>query len=274
MAVDSFIPQLWAGSMLATLQKTHVFAGLCNRDYEGEITKAGDTVKIGSIGSIDIGDYAGSVSFQEVDAASTTLVIDQSKYFAFNVHDVDKAQANVDLMANAMKEAAYGMNDVIDGYIAGLYTEAGSTASASTVSVNSANVIDSVAKVAQKLNEQSVPSAGRWLVIPPWFATKLAIAKIYKATDNTETLQNGFVGRFLGFDVYTSANVQKSSATDYQILGGTGAAITFASQIAEVEAIRRESAFADGVRGLYLYGAKVVQPKALCTLVAKEVAEA
>ena len=128
MAVNSFIPTLWSARLLVNLQKAQVFAGLVNRDYEGEIANAGDTVKINGIGAVTVGAYAKnstSLSWQTLADASQALLIDQSKYFAFKVDDVDKVQTNVNLIDAAMQEAAYALSDNIDQFIAGLHAQVG-----------------------------------------------------------------------------------------------------------------------------------------------------
>ena len=123
MSVTNFIPAIWSARLLAHLNKTHVYAALVNRDYEGEIKKMGDTVKINQLGRITIKDYEKGRDLdepEELDGKQTTLVIDQGKYFNFSIEDVDQAQVNPKLMDGAMQESAYGMNDVTDMFLANL----------------------------------------------------------------------------------------------------------------------------------------------------------
>lgn len=114
-----------------------------------------------------------------------------------------------------------------------------------------------------------MPEDGRWLVIPPWFKTKLLLAKAL-VTDNgaaADAFTNGKVGRVGGFDLYESNNVSNDGTT-YYIMAGTKKAISFAAQVNKVEAYRPEASFSDAVKGLYVYGAKVVYPDALAVLTA------
>jgi hypothetical protein len=280
MSVNAFIPKIWSDLLVAKLDKTLVYASLCNRNYEGEIRGGGDTVKIGQVGDVTVSTYtpnSTSLSWEKLNIADITMVIDQMKSFSFEVDDVDKAQLRIDPMAAAIARAAYGIADGIDQFVAGKYTEAdtanavGSTGS--PIDINSANVLEQFGQVSRKLSEANVPNEGRWIVIPPWLHMKLVIAKYITATDNNAVMSNGMVANMLGFNIYVSNNVPIVSSTKYKILAGNDSAITFASQLTEMEAIRRESSFADGIKGLYVYGGKVVQPKALAVLTATEKAE-
>jgi hypothetical protein len=186
--------------------------------------------------------------------------VDQEKYYAFPVEDVDKAQANVNFMDQAVKQAGYGFKDTADAYIAGLYAEAGNPIT--TAAINSVNAIAALQTMAQYLDEASVPTEGRWVVIPPWVKTKLVLAKAFVENTTNDALDNGRISRCCGFDVRMSNNVY-NNATTWQVLAGTNQAISFAQQLLKTEALRADAAFADHVRGLMVYGAKVVHPEAL-----------
>lgn len=110
MAFDNFIPEIWSARLLAHLDKVHVYANLMNRDYEGEIKAYGDTVHINQISDITINDYTGedfADAPEELDGTQQVLVIDQAKYFNFQIKDIDNAQSNPKLMDAAMLRAAY-----------------------------------------------------------------------------------------------------------------------------------------------------------------------
>ena len=124
MSIANFVPAIWEARLLAHLDKELVYGNLANRDYEGDIKAAGNIVKINQIGDIAVRDYkqGEDITFDDVDGAQTTLTIDQQKYFAFKVDDVDAAQANVNLIDGAMQRASYKMRDTVDRYIAGFHT--------------------------------------------------------------------------------------------------------------------------------------------------------
>lgn len=283
MALESFIPTVWAGELLLNLEKSLVYGNVSNNNYEGEINAYGDEVVINEIGDITINDYnpnSTSITPQTLDDGEKKLKIDQRKYFAFKVDDVDRAQSKPEVMNAAMRRAGYNLRDTADIHIAGKYAEAGSTrgTDGTPKTVNSANVVEELAEVGQLLTQKNVPMEGRWIIIPPWFHTKLTLAKIDLVTDNAEVFNNGFVGRAIGFDIYVSNNVQYGSSgsatTKSKIMAGYPETMSFAGQILKMEAYRPESSFSDAIKGLYVYGFKVVRPDALAVLTASYAAEA
>lgn len=268
MGLENFTPEMWSASLLVQLRKNHVFANLVNRDYEGDL-KYGNSVNISELGSVTVGDYTknGSVTWQNMDSASKALLIDQQKYFAVALDDIDAAQANVRLMDGIMQEAAYAINDTVDAHIAGLYAQAGNVVSALTVTAG--NVILNVANMALKLDEDNVPTGGRYLIIPPWYNQHLVLAAsgAVSATATTKVMDdglilNGYVGQFYGFNVLMSNNVN-NNGTVWNIMAFNRSAISHAGQISQVKAVSIQDGFQEGVKGLYVYGSKVVRPDAL-----------
>jgi len=278
MSVNNFIPEIWSARIFKALENTHVLANRCNREYEGEISDYGDTVKITALGSINVGTYtpnSTTLNVQELDDAQISLTIDQAKYFAFKIDDVDRKQTNPDLMDEAMRKAGYALAESLDDVIAALYASAGTTiTNGGSTAVTSANVLAVIGYCGQKLDEANVPREGRWMCIPPWFHTKLVLSKILQtdgSIDATEAYNKGYVGSAMGFDFYLSNNITTTgTAPDYtsQIMAGTNRAITLAEQIVKTEAYRPEGSFTDAVKGLHVYGYKVVDPNALLCLTA------
>ena len=281
MALTTFIPELWNARLLNALDKAHVFAGLVNRDYEGEIKKQGDTVHINTIGEVTIGTYTKDTDFasgpQTLTATDQTLVINQAKYFNFAVDDIDTAQAAGDVMDKAMQRAAYGLADAADKYIAdqlaaAITTANGNQVGTTAVALTKENVYENIVKMKTILDKANVPTTGRWLVVPPEMVALILQDDRFVKTGGTkaeDTLANGWVARAVGFDIYESNNCNSataSSTTTYTITAGDEGACTYAEQISDTEAYRPEKRFADAVKGLHLYGAKVVDPKRLAGL--------
>lgn len=272
MGLDTFVPSIWAANLLSPLYKALVFGSAVNRDYEGEIRQYGDSVRINEIGDITVNDYTkyGSLTWQELSSAQKTLYIDQAKSFSFAVDDIDEAQSKPKVMGHAMERAAYAIADEIDQHIAGLYTDAGITLTATTATTT--NALSWVADAAEALNEANAPTAGRIMILHPKQVTKLLLTvsggvdtdAVPKVFDNGLIL-NGFVGSIYGFSILMSNNVQQSTAGVYQPLFMTRQAISFAGQITSIKAVEREDYFDMGVKGLYVYGSKVVRPAILGT---------
>lgn len=279
MSVQNFIPQLWSAQLLLANQKNQTFRKVCNTNYEGEVSNAGDRVKINSIGPITVSDYAKnstSITYSALQGNAQWLVLDQSKYFSFSVDDIDAAQSNIDVMVAGMNEASYRLSDAADSYIAGLYAQAGVTTglgtTASPTSVTSATVLQKFAEIARRLDDASCPSMGRWIVIPPWMHLKVRLSLVSNTNVSEKPLLDGAADRMLGFDIFVSNNVQTSGSAT-KVLAGTNEAITYADGIVKTEALRLSTAFADGVRGLHVYGAKVVKADCLACFSCSEGSE-
>lgn len=279
MSVTNFIPTIWSARLLRHLDKKHVYANLLNRDYEGEIRNFGDTVKINQIGDVEIKDYTRNKDIDAPDDLSgdqLTLTIDQAKYFNFAVDDVDNAQTNPKLMDKAMQRAGYGMNDVTDQFAANLLYIGVDSANvlgtdASPIVPTADDAYDALVDLSTLLTEANVPMDGRWVVIPAWYHGLLLKDKRFvgNGTDyNKAILEGGEVGVAAGFRVSLSNNVPNTSGAKYKIIAGTNEAGSYAEQILKTEAYRPEKRFSDAVKGLHVYGAKVLQPKCLAVLTA------
>lgn len=277
MAINNFIPEIWSAQLLSSLKKALVYAGptVVNRDYEGEVANQGDTVRITSISRPTVSSYTrGSTTItpEQLTDAQRTLVVDQAKYFAFEVDDVDLRQSvnGGALMDEAAREAAYALADTADQYVAGLYSGVASGNDLSTVSITSADLaVQYIVKLKQKLDEANVPNQGRYVVIPPWYEALLLQSTLLARVNESgsdQTLRNGMVGRLYGFDILVSNNVPLITGDDYAVIAGYPGAISFAEQIAKTEAYRPQSAFADAIKGLHLYGAKLVRPTGIALL--------
>lgn len=274
MSVKNFIPQIWSARLLAHLDKIHVYAGLVNRDYEGEIKQFGDTVKINQIGDITIKKYTGAAidAPDDLTGEQDTLTIDQANYFNFAIKDVDNAQTNPKLMNEAMARAAYGLNDTVDSLLAGIMVAGAAGAIGSDESPfvpTKDDAYDLLVDLGTKLTEKNVPLLGRWVVVPPFYHGLLQKDSRFvgNGTDvNMAILQGGHIGAAAGFQIYVSNNVPNTDGAKYKILAGTNAGASFAEQITETEGYRPESNFSDAVKGLHLCGVKVLQKNALATL--------
>lgn len=274
MAITNFIPEVWAAQLLVSLKKSLVYgqAGVVNRDYEGEIAQYGDTVHITNIVQPTIGDYTAhtDITVEELDDDTRALIIDQSKYFAFEVDDIERRQQRSDTQSEGASEAAYGLRDVADQHVAGLMnTDVDAANQLGEITVSGAAVYDDMLIPMQvRLDEVNVPAEGRWLVVTPAVHGELLKDDRFVRADasgSTEGLRNGFIGRAAGFDILKSNNAPDGATTGRIQIAGYAGATSYAEQINNVEAFRVEKRFADALKGLHLYGAKVVRPTGLVT---------
>jgi len=280
MAISNFVPALWSGVILKAFEKAFVYASLVNRNYEGEISGPGDRVRIATMNNVAVRTYVKGtdITFDDLDGTYQDFVIDQAKYFALKLEDIDALQAKPAMMAESVRLAGVAIADTVDAYVAGIMASGASITtnlgtSTTPLDVNSAAVPGLLALVGEALDNANVPRAGRWIVLPPWGIKKLALSKIVQDTNNSEALASGFVGHYMGFEVHMSPNVPNTTGAKWQVVAGTNEATTYADQIAKTEALRLENSFSDAMRGLYVYAAKVVRPTTLALAYLNEAAE-
>lgn len=245
-----FIPKIWAGAILNALQKKTVFESLCNADYIGDV-KIGNAVNIATIDNPSVKDYTqgGEIEYDEIEGSEQQLKIDQQKYFAFKVDDIDRTQSSIDLLQAATKGTGYELADALDLYLATLIKTDGTLKK----SITADSLLKAIADVVEAMDTAKSPDDGRYLVIPPSLANKLTLELVGKLTSNNEIVSSGYIGSVFGLNIYKSTNVTKP-------LCGNLAAVTLAKQISSLESLRLQGTFATGVRGLHVYGAKVTRP--------------
>jgi hypothetical protein len=294
MSINNFIPTVWSARILEALRKALVYgqANIVNRDYEGEISAYGDTVKINSIGDPTIFDYTKNSDMPSPETLSDsqkTLQITQAKAFNFQVDDVDKAQQNPKVMDFALSRAAYRLADVVDQWIAAeMVSEIGTNVIGTLESpivpkssVDPLGAYEQLVDLGTLLDEANVPTDARWVVIPPWIHGLLVKDQRFVSYAAVDVLYNRQVGEAAGFSVLVSNNVptgyyDESDADDpirSFILAGHNMAFSFAEQINEVEAFRPERRFGDAVKGLHLFGGTVVRPEALALCYVAKIAD-
>lgn len=268
MAISNFIPTLWSETLYTELEKDYVGVRLCSREFEGDIRGEGDRVKICGIGPVTVFDYNKNEDMPAAEVLSDTertLIIDQAKGFNFFLDSIDLAQSKKTLMQAAMKEASNALSDVADKYIYSLTDN--SVETLTNEAVTSVSILNTIADARRILMEHNVPnSATISLEVPPAIEQKLVLAKVLRATDNTEALGRGYIGSFMGFDIYVTNNIVPDNDGVYRCIARTGRAIAFAEQVSAVKAYEPELRHGDAVKGLHLYGAKIIYPKEMVFL--------
>lgn len=274
MSITNFVPELWAPEILVNLRESLVYGRLANRDYEGQIQQAGDTVHITSFGRPTISTYNkyGTLTYEQLTDTDRALDIDQAKSFSFAVDDIDRRQAAGDFVASASSDAGFGLAETADIYLAGVMKAAvdGTDNDIGSVSdsLTTNNLYgDVLVEMRTRLTRSKCPAQGRWVVLPPEVMADVLqdsrFINAQAAADAGMALHEGAIGRIAGFDVLESINVPTDTTGVYDVIAGHPIATTFADQILETEAIRLIDFFGDGVRGLHVYGAKVTRPECL-----------
>lgn len=267
MAITKAVPEVWAARILQALLDDHVFGApaVSNREYEGDISEYGDTVHIISVGNVTIKDYVKDTDIAAPDAltdAEALLVIDQAKYFNFAIDDIDVAQTRPKLMDEAARTAGWGLIDKSDDYIAAaMLADTTNVVGGAGVPAASGGAYNLLVDLGVALTSQNVPRAGRWAIVPPNFEGFLVKDDrfVHATAQGDAVLTNGLIGRAAGFDIYLSNNIPGGN----KVQAGHPMGFSFAEQILETVPYSPERRFADALKGLYVYGGKVVQGKAL-----------
>lgn len=273
MAISNFIPELWSARLITALEKAHVASAFVNTNYTGMITGQGDTVHLTSLDDITINKYTKNspITTQVLTDHDTSLVISEADYFSFAVDDIDAVQSAGDLVDTAMSNAAYGLNDVSDTFLfAQMASGVDSGNVVPTAQLTAQNIYEKIIELRTKLDKANVPTAERAIAIPPEAYALLLQDSRFVAGGGSQaeaTVRNGYVGQVAGFTVYETNNLPYDNGTQATtIIASVPSATTYAEQIVKTEAFRVESGFADGVKGLHVYGAKVIDGKRIATI--------
>jgi len=265
----NFIPEVFSKLLQAKFYSSSVLPNISNTDYEGEISGQGDKVVIRTVPAVTINDYAGTITTQELTTAKVELLIDKAKYYSFKVDDVLAAQADINLLESASSDAAEGMRVAVETQVLSSVVTGATTIGAQTT-ITASNILTSILDQAKALDELNIPEEGRFIVLSPEFVSLLKQSELrqaYLTGDDTSPLRNGKVGVVDRFTVYQSNMLYTpGSGADSgytHVLAGHPKAISFASQFTNTETVRMESTFGDQVRGLKVFGSKVVTPDAL-----------
>jgi len=284
-----WVPEIFSKKVQVAFRKASVAEAITNTDYTGEISQFGDTVNIIKEPQIAVADYTRhkATATDQTDLTDEELVmqIDQAKYFQFVVDDLEKRFSHVNWQQVASDNAAYKLKDAMDSNV--LTAISTGAAAANTYGSVSAPIdtghdsgetdpLDVLARLARLLDEQNVPEENRWVVARPQFYEELAKtnSKLLSVDYNAGagSLRNGLVasGELRGFKMYKSNNVPNATGTGSytgetlrMVMAGHMSAVATAQALSTVETVRSTTSFEDIVRGLLVWGRKVLRPEGL-----------
>lgn len=276
-SLNAFAPIIWTSKLFVRLRANLVHAATVNRDYEGEIRGAGDRVVIVELDPVATSTYTknSDITFSDSGSYEKELLIDQSLYYARNLDAIDRVQSKVNVLNAIVDEAGYGLAKDVDTDIATLYSEAGNSVTAATVSEGS--VLQNISNMQYELDNANVPVGNRYFPIHPWYHRDLvqAATGIVGATSVPKlredgALLNGYVGHLFGFDLLMSTQAAGGGTTTSYNMAYHRSAITFASQLSDFKVVDREKRNGIGIKCFLYYGRKVVRPEAMvsCTVTA------
>lgn len=286
MSVNNFKPEIWSAALQAQLRKRLVARSIASTRWQGEITGQGSVVNIQKPAGLTAADYTGTVTYETPTSTTLALAIDQAKYVAFSVDDVDAVQANVDLVAAYSEDAAYRLARLADTYVMSLASSAALDAHEVAVNLSDASpanwdsMYEALSTAAENLDVADAPTDGRFAVVSPRMMSAVRHDSTFVAASDLGDLVkvSGSIGRIAGFDIVPSNNVATEvlagttpGSADLALYGVAGS-IAYAEQLMDFEALRAQTAFADNVRGLHVFGAKILEPSALGRIQATTVA--
>ena len=290
-----FLPKIYSKKVLNFFRKSSVVEAITNTDYAGEISAFGDSVRIIKEPVISVSDYTrgSDTTATKLTDQEITLVVDSAKAFKFIVDDIETNMSHVNFKEVASSSAAYALRDSYDAaVIATMFDGVSSSSPDHVLGTDNAtdlaagtfdgtgnldigfgssehDPIDVLARMARLLDEQDVPEEGRWFVAGPDFYEVLgqASSKLLSVDFNAGqgSIRNGLVssGKLRGFDMYKSNNIASTTNAAGKCMGGHISSTATANTILSTEVLRDPSSFGDIVRGLHVYGAKVLRPEAL-----------
>lgn len=265
MSVESFKKKVWEARLLANYSKASIAEVITTPPTKVE----GKTMTFNKAGAVEIKDYEGTVDWDELSTSAVDLNMDQKKYFGFKVDDVDAVQAAGDLVDDHTQEAAASVGEVTDTYVLGLYTDAHADnvigSDAEPVELSKTNVYDYIVDLGTKLSQKKAPRTNRYVTINA--AVLGLLSKDARFTANPTVLENGVVEgqKINGMQVVVSEELSEVDGKLHIVANHKGA-IGYGKQIDEIEALRLESSFSDGIRGLTVYGAEVIRPEGVAVL--------
>ena len=290
----TFVPEIWSGKLLVKFYAACVLADISNTDYEGEIKDVGDKVIIRTVPDITIRDYTKgqTLIIQRPESPNEELEIDKAKYFNFICDDIDKHQTDIKLMNSWSDDAGQQMAISIDtGVLADIYADADASnkgASAGAISANlnmgasgapvalgKATILEVMVDCRTVLGEYNIPKNSRFFVMPEWASGMIMKSDLKDASlagDGTSIMRNGRLGVIAEFTLYESnlltSETDSGGETAFHFIVGQKSALSFAAQMTKMESLRAESTFGTLVRGLNVYGYKVLKGEALIDLYA------
>lgn len=275
---------IWSGKLLVKFYEATVLGEIANTEYEGDIASQGDKVIIRTTPTITIRDYSkgGTLQTERPTPETVELTIDKGKYWQLVADDVDKFQSDYNYIDDWTRDASEQLKITIDTQVLGtIYADADASNSGATAGKISAsynlgtagvpfvmdktNVLDYIVNLGSVLDEQNVPESDRWLVLPVWACGMIKQSDLKDASlsgDATSILRNGRLGMIDRFMIYRS-NLLDVSGANTNIIAGHKSGLTFASQMLNSETLRAESTFGTLVRGLQVYGYKVIKPESI-----------
>lgn len=279
----NFSPVIYSQKVQKFFRTASVVEAITNTDYAGEIENFGDTVNIIKEPTVSVQAYTrgAAVNPQNIQDDQLQLVVDQANAFAFKVDDIEERHSHINFESVATSSGAYALKNEYDkNVIAAMFAGPSASSPDHVIGTDGSGVdvgfdtsevdpVDLISKHARLLNKQDVPEENRWFLGSPEFMEQLGQTSsklMDDTTGNAAPLRNGKVysGKIMNMEIYMTNNFAASGTSNYyKVLSGHMSSTATANHIAKIEVIRDTDSFSDVVRGLHVFGRKVLRDVAL-----------
>lgn len=264
VTVPAFVPEIWDAAVYRTLEDNLIGKKIC-RNKSDMVAKKGDTIHFNGLADPSVSAYTGTSTYENLEDATVSLLIDQDNYYAFKTDDLDKVMANVDVKGSQSERAAYQLKRTCDAYIMALYDQTANTV-ITDATCDTATIFSTIGEAKETLAENNVEESNMWMTIPPWVQLKLELAGIKFSINEGINGKGGMKWcDVLGFDIFVTNQVN-NNGTVYNVMAGSYDSMVYAESLMKSESLRAQTAFEDYVRGRHVFGAKVIKPKELVHL--------
>ena len=279
----NFSPIIYSQKVQKFFRTASVAEAITNTDYAGEIENFGDTVNIIKEPVVSVSSYTRGavVNIQDIQDDQLQLTVDQANTFAFKVDDIEERHSHINFESVSTSSGAYALKNAYDqNVIAAMFAGPSSSSPDHVIGSDGSGVdtgfdssetdpVDIISKHARLLNLQDVPEENRWFLGSPEFYEQMGQASsklMSDTTGNATPLRNGKVyeGKVMNMELYMTNNFAASSTSNFfKVLSGHMSSTATANHIAKIEVIRDTDSFSDVVRGLHVFGRKVLRDTAL-----------
>lgn len=279
MALTDATPTIVAAMTLRYLAHNSVFAARVNRMFENE-AMTGSSVDIVSAGSVSVGPYnpARPLAWGRYEPGDkVSISLDQKTQFNLRVEDIDERQSRPSMMLAAVDRAGKDLMTAIDTHVREVFhgissknhnigaTDGKIDFDGGLSDTDAAKIKNAFIGAGAMMDNARIPKMGRWCIAGPALSAALNLIFSQGRLGDavlTDSLRNGFAGRLYGMNLYTTSNPKTGADQEFAMFGNDYA-VGHIRQINKVERIRLPDYFADGYRGLVVYGSTILEPAGL-----------
>lgn len=273
MGTQAFYPEIWDAQIQRDLRKNLVAKQVC-KIYSDKIKEYGDTIHFPGLAPVTIGTYTekSTLTYENLASSEISLIANQRNKYSFHVGKLESLMANADIKSDSASDAAYQLADACDKYIFGsnTYNEISAGNTVTDATTDTATILGDISKAGRILEENNVKPRDMWIILPPWVKEKLRLAGVkWQINDGMEGTGGVSWAEYCDMKLYISnnlTNLGSVAAPQHICLAGSNTSIAFAEKLLANETLQDKDDFGWYLRGLHVFGVKVLKPKELVKL--------